>query len=172
MPIAPLFDYQICGLKSVTERKITVTVYQYDSTGKVINAFARSEKYQDLYHSSINIDDIAGVTSFPFFASTDTIRPTDHVGEFDVFSSQHYLTHYLKDVKVYKNESGIERIEGKLLIHGYTIVGETLSYELYVAEFAKFGDCFLPKTIKFCPLEDIEYKHPRIVSEISYKLKQ
>ncbi|HYV91491.1 MAG TPA: hypothetical protein VE978_06900 [Chitinophagales bacterium] len=171
--ISPLFDYQTCGLETIKERELITTVYQYDSLGKVKNKYPRTEKDYDLYHASISSDDIGGVTSFPFFSSTDTIKESGNRNIFYVHSSQKFLSYYLKDIKVYKNDSSgnVERIEGTLLIHGYSAKGESINYELYLAEFAKIGKCFLPKTIKFYPIDDIECKRPRIVTDINYKLK-
>ena len=171
--IKPLFDYQTCGINKIRQRKMVVTVYNYDSLGNIINKYPRVETDNDLYNASISSDDIGGVTAFPYFSLQDTIKVNPDNHTLNIYSTQSFINKYLKDVKVYKNESSgnIERIEGKLIIYGYSIKGKSISYELYVAEFAKFGDCFLPKTIKFCPVNDLEYKRPRIITDITYVAK-
>jgi hypothetical protein len=98
--ITPLFDYQTCGLGAVKKREMIITVYQYDSLGKVKNKYPRTEKDYDLYHSSISSDDIGGVTSFPFFSANDTIKAGNNPKLIYVFSSQKFMNFYLKDIKV------------------------------------------------------------------------
>ena len=82
-----------------------------------------------------------------------------------------FLLHICKNVFKNVNNNNVERIESKLKIHGYSAEGESIMYELYVAEFSKVGNCFLPKTIKFFSDDDFDYKMPVITMEISYKLK-
>lgn len=168
--IEPLFEYQKCGLKSVKSREFTITIYQYDSLGKVKDKFPRVEKDTELYLSSIS-EDLIGVTSFPFFARTDKM---EHEGNIiHLTSNIANIKHYLKDFKItmLPNSDQVEKIEGKLIIHCYTTEGHSTYDELYIAEFGKFGDCYLPKTVKFCPIDDIEYKRPRIITDIKYELK-
>lgn len=168
--IEPLFEYQKCGLKSVKSREFTITVYQYDSLGQVKNKYPRTETDTELYLSSIN-EDLNGVTTFPFFASTDK---KEHEGNITHLTSNiANINHYLKDIKIsmIPNSDNVEKIEGKLIIHCYTTEGHSTYDELYIAEFGKIGDCYLPKTVKFCPIDDIEYKRPRIITDIKYELK-
>ena len=172
--ITPLFDYETCGIKSVIEREMVVTVYQYDTLGVLKDKSSRIEKDADLYHASTSADDVGSGTAFPFFSSADTVvTDIKNKSILHVKSTQSFINHYLEDVKVFKNltTGNVERIESKLKIHGYSASGESISYELYVAEFAKFGDCYLPKTVKFYPDDDFEYKMPVISMEITYKFR-
>ena len=170
--IKPLFDYQECAISKVKEREIKVTVYAYDSLGRVKNEYPRIEKDHDLFYSSTS-QELIGVTAFPFFGSTDTREELEGGAKIRIESKQPYLNHYLKDIVVIKNISSgeVERIEGKLIIHGYSTSGHSTSDELYIAEFQKVGDCNLPVKIKFHPTTDLELKRPRIVTEIKYVFK-
>jgi hypothetical protein len=171
-PIKPLFEYQECAISKVKEREIKTTVYSYDSLGKVKNEYPRTEKDYDLYYSSTS-QELTGVTTFPFFSSTDEKDELQGEAKIKVESKQAYLNHYLKDIVIVKNpDSGeIERIEGKLIIHSYSTSGHSTSDELYIAEFQKVGDCNLPVKIRFHSLTDVELKRPRIVTQVKYVLK-
>lgn len=166
--IETLFDYQKIGLKTIVKRDFTITVFQYDSLGQVKNKYPRTEVDTELYLSSIS-DDLTGVTTFPFFSVND--KKEIKGNKIHVTSELENINHYLEDIIITTVSEEIVRIEGKLKIHGYTINGKTLHYELYIAEFKKVGECTLPNKIKFCPLEDIEHKKPRLVIEIKYELK-
>ena len=170
--IKPLFEYEECAISKVKEREIKTTVYSYDSLGKVKNEYPRTEKDYDLYYSSTS-QELTGVTTFPFFSSTDKKEELEGGAKIKIESNQPYLNHYLKDIVIIKNsDSGeIERIEGKLIIHAYSASGHSTSDELYVAEFQKVGDCNLPVKIRFHSLTDVELKRPRIVTQIKYVLK-
>jgi len=168
--IEPLFAYQSCGLKTVKKREFTITVYQYDSLRHVKNKYSRTEKDADLYYSSIS-NDLGGVTAFPFFSATD--RKDTNGNIINVTSSLSNINHYLKDIRVTMrpNSNDIENIEAKLIIHSYSAKGQSSYDELYLLQFGKVGDCWLPKTVKYSPLEDIKFETPRIVTEINYVLK-
>lgn len=168
--IEPLFDYQTCGVNSVKKRIITTDVLEYDSLCQISRRFPRTETDTELYLSA-RAKDIGGVTTFPYFSSTDKKDKKDN--KIYITSTLDNINYYLKDISVttFPNSEQIEKIEGKLIIHGFTTSGETTDYELYIAEFAKVGDCFLPKTVKFCPIEDVNYQQPRIKIEIEYELK-
>jgi hypothetical protein len=171
-PIEPLFEYEECAILNVKEREIKTTVYSYDSLGKVKNEYPRTEKDYDLYYSSTS-QELTGVTTFPFFSSTDTKEELEGGVRIKIESKQPYLNHYLKDIVIVKSpESGeIERIEGKLIIHAYSASGHSTFDELYIAEFQKVGDCNLPVKIRFHSLTDVELKRPRIETQIKYVLK-
>ncbi|MEQ8475345.1 MAG: hypothetical protein RIB54_03830 [Fulvivirga sp.] len=171
-PIKPLFEYEECAITKVKEREIKTTVYSYDSLGKVKNEYPRTETDYDLYYSSTS-QELTGVTTFPFFSSTDTKEEFEDGTRIKIESKQPYLNHYLKDIVIIKNpESGeIARIEGKLIIHAYSAAGHSTSDELYIAEFQKVGDCNLPVKIRFHSLTDVDLKRPRIVKQIKYVLK-
>jgi len=166
--IEPLFDYQKCGLKTISKREFTITVYQYDSLGQIKNEFLRTETDTELYLSSTS-KDLTGVTTFPFFASTD--KKVVNENKTQVVSELDNIKHYLKDIEITTDSNKVVKIEGKLIIHGYTTNGETTHYELYIAEFENVGNCNFPKLIKFCPLNDLDYKRPRLTIEIEYELK-
>ncbi|MGC3945536.1 MAG: hypothetical protein QM762_13635 [Chryseolinea sp.] len=168
-PIRPLFEYEECAISKVKEREIKTTVYSYDSLGNVKREYPRTEKDYDLYYSSTS-QELTGVTTFPFFSSTDTKEELEGGVRIKIESKQPYLNHYLKDIVIIKNsKSGeIERIEGKLIIHAYSTSGHSTSDELYVAEFQKVDDCNLPVKIRFHALTDVELKRPRIVTQIKY----
>jgi len=168
--IKPLFDYQSCGLNSVKKRIITTDVLEYDSLGQISRSFPRKETDTELYLSSRS-KEIGGVTTFPYFSSTDKKEIKDN--KLYITSTLENINYYLKDISVttFPNTEQVEKIEGKLIIHGFTTSGETTNYELYIAEFAKVGDCFLPKTVKFCSIEDVNYLQPIIKIEIEYELK-
>ncbi|RAW01239.1 hypothetical protein [Pseudochryseolinea flava] len=170
--IKPLFEYQDCAILKVKSREIKTTVYSYDSLGKVKNEYPRIEKDYDLYYSSTS-QELTGVTTFPFFSSTDKRQELEGGAKIKIESNQPYLNHYLKDIVVTKNlDSGvIERIEGKLIIHAYSASGHSTFDELYVAEFKEVGDCNLPVEIRFHSLDDVELRKPRIVTQIIYVLK-
>lgn len=170
--IEPLFEYEECAISKVKEREIKTTVYSYDSLGQVKNEYPRTEKDYDLYYSSTS-QELTGVTTFPFFSSTDAKEELEGGARIKVESKQPYPNHYLKDIMIIINsESGeIERIEGKLIIHSYSASGHSTFDELYIAEFQKIGDCNLPVKIRFHPLTDVELKRPRIVTRIKYVLK-
>lgn len=166
--IEPLFDYQKCGLKTISKREFKITVYQYDSLGNIKNKYPRTETDSELYLSSIS-KDIIGVTTFPFFAATDKTVVNGNKTQVD--SELENIKYYLKDIEITTESNQVKKIEAKLIIHGSTINGETTDYELYVAEFEKVGSCNFPKTIKFCPLDDLDYKSPRVIIEIEYEKK-
>lgn len=167
--IEPLFEYQKCALENVVGRTFTITVFQYDSLGNVKNKYPRTEKDQQLYYSSTS-KELTGVTTFPYFSSDDKTTKFDSV--IHVESGQEYLNHYLKEIRIVKGSANQpERIEGKLIIHGYSAKGHSTNDELYIAEFSKIGDCNLPKLVKFSPLNDPEFKRPRLTIEIEYELK-
>ncbi len=168
--IEPLFDYQKCGLEKIKERTKTITVYQYDSLGKIKNQYPRVEKDTSLYLSSTS-KDLGSVTSFPYFSKTDT---TTIEGKYIyIKSGLENINHYLKDIRLTldSTKQQVVRIDGKLIIHGYTKNGHSTYDEIYVADFEKIGNCYLPKTIKYFPLEDTELLRPRIIIEIDYELK-
>lgn len=168
--IEPLFDYQKCGLEKIKARTETITVYQYDSLGNIKNKYPRVEKDTSLYLSSTS-KDLGSVTSFPYFSKTDTIiRDNKYIY---VKSGLENINHYLKDIRLTldSTEQHVIRIDGKLIIHGYTKDGHYTYDEIYVADFEKIGDCYLPKTTKYFPLEDTELLRPRIITEIEYELK-
>tara|TARA_R110002050_G_scaffold262171_1_gene402356 strand:- start:990 stop:1493 length:504 start_codon:yes stop_codon:yes gene_type:complete len=165
----PLFDYQKCGLKTITKREFTITVYQYDSIGNVKNKYPRTEKDTELYLSSTS-KDLTGVTTFPFFASTD--KKINKGRKIQVESELENIKYYLRDIVITTDDSNqVVRIEAQLIIHGFTTKGETTNYERYVAEFGEVGNCSFPKLIKFCPLDDLEYERPRLTIKIEYELK-
>ncbi|MTI21250.1 hypothetical protein E1176_09480 [Fulvivirga sp. RKSG066] len=167
--IEPLFEYQKCALENVIGRTFTITVLQYDSLGNVKNKYPREEKDKQLYHSSTS-KNLTGVTTFPYFSSDDKTTKSDSV--IHVESGQEYLNHYLKEIRIIKGPTNqTERVEGKLIIHGYSAKGHSTNDELYIAEFSKIGDCNLPRLVKFCPLNDPEFKRPRLIIEIEYELK-
>jgi len=103
--IKPLFDYQTCGINKIRQRKMVITVYNYDSVGNLTNKYPRVENDNDLYNASISSDDIIGVTAFPYFSSLDTVKASSNIHILNIYSTQRFLNHYLKDVKVYKNEN-------------------------------------------------------------------
>lgn len=82
------------------------------------------------------------------------------------------INHYLKDIKItlLSNSDEVKKIEGTLIIHGYPAVGHSSYEELYLAQFEKVGNCRLPKTIKFSPVNDPNFQRPRMVTEIEYAL--
>ncbi len=166
--IEPLFDYQKCGLRTISKREFTITVFQYDSLGDIKNEYPRTETDTELYLSSTS-KDLTGVTTFPFFASTD--KKVVIGNRIQVESELENINHYLKDIEITTESNQIVKIEGKLIIHGYNANGETTHYELYIAEFENIGDCSYPRSIKFCPLDDLEYKKPRLTIEVEYELK-
>lgn len=167
--IEPLFDYQECGLKRISKREFTITVFQYDSIGNVKNKYPRTEKDTSLYLSSTS-KDLIGVTTFPLFSSTD--KKVIKGKKIQVESELENIKYYLKDIEISTDDSSqVQRIEGQLIIHGFTIEGETTHYERYIAEFGKIENCSFPKLVKFCPLDDLEYERPRLTIEIEYELK-
>jgi hypothetical protein len=166
--IEPLFDYQKCGLKTILKREFEITVYQYDSIGNIKNEYPRTETDSELYLSSTS-KELIGVTTFPFFSSTDNKIVIGN--KIKVESELENIKHYLKDIEITMDSNQVVKIEGKLIIHGYTTEGKTTHYELYVGEFQKVGNCSFPKLIKFCPLDDLDYKRPRLTIGIEYELK-
>jgi hypothetical protein len=167
--IEPLFDYQECGLKTISKREFTITVFQYDSIGNVKNKYPRTEKDTELYLSSTS-KDLTGVTTFPFFSSTD--KKVTKGKKIQVESELENIKYYLKDIIITTDDSSqVDRIEGQLIIHGFTTKGETTRHERYIAEFGKIRNCSFPKLIKFCLLDDLEYERPRLTIEIEYELK-
>lgn len=166
--IEPLFEYQKCGLHKISKRKFTITVFQYDSIGNIKNKYRRTETDTELYLSSTS-KDLTGVTTFPFFSSTD--KKVTIGDKIQIESELENIKHYLKDIVITNDAGNVLKIEAQLIIHGYTTEGETTDYERYVAEFEKIGNCSFPKLIKFCPLDDLEYKDPRLTIEIEYELK-
>lgn len=166
--IKPLFEYQKCGLETISKREFTITVFQYDSLGNIKNQYPRTEIDTELYLSSTS-KDLIGVTTFPFFSSSD--KKVTIGDKIQVESELENIKHYLKDIEITNDSNHVAKIEGKLIIHGYTTEGETTHYEHYVAEFEKIGNCNFPKLIKYCPLDDLECKRPRLTIEIEYELK-
>jgi hypothetical protein len=170
--IKPLFGYEECALSSIKEREIQTIVYAYDSLGVLKNEYPSTEKDYDLYYSSTS-QELTGVTTFPFFTFSDQREELEGGTKVKIISKQPFLNQYLKDIVIIKNPNSgeIKRIEGKLIIHGYSASGHSTSDELYVAEFGKVGECNLPVKIRFHPLDDIELNRPRIVILIKYVMK-
>lgn len=167
--IEPLFDYQKCGLEKVNGRMLTITVIQYDSLGNVKNQHQRIERDNQLYYSSTS-KDLTSVTSFPFFSINDTLTTSGN--KIQVKSQLENLNHYLKGIELTKNvDGGIEKITGKLIIHGYSEKGHSENEELYLLEFSDVYGCRLPRMVKLCSLDDLEYQKPRLTIEIEYTMK-
>ena len=168
--IEPLFDYQRFGLLHVKSRKLTITVIDYDSLGHVKNKSPRIENDEDLYSSSIS-KELGRVMAFPYFSAQDNcVRIGDHI---NVSSKLENINHYLKDIDVLINPTSkqVEKIDGKLIIHGYSTDDHSTSDRLYRAEFAAVGGCTLPKIIKYTSLDDKEFKMPALTIEVEYELK-
>jgi len=168
--IEPLFDYQKWGLEKIKERIFNITVYQYDALGQVTNRFPRVENDTSLYISSTS-QDLGSVTTFPYFSQTDTLRKE---GQYIFVKSRlENINHYLKDIRITVDSitGQVRKIDGKLIIHGYTMKGHTTFDEIYIADFEKIEDCYLPKVVKFYPIDDKELARPRVITEINYKLK-
>lgn len=166
------FGYQECGLDIVKEREMEITIFRYDSVGGIYDSHTRLEKDYDLYVSSTS-KEITGVTSFPYFSRNDTmleVSKDSSVSIFRIDPSEDYIRHYLEDILVYTSvQSGaVEKITGKLIIHGYSQLGHSTSYELYVAYFEEINGCQLPSRIQFHPLSDTDLKRPRYVNKITY----
>jgi len=136
--IKPLFEYEECAISKVKEREFETTVYAYDSLGKVKNEYPRIEKDYDLYFSSTT-QELTGVTTFPFFSSSDVKEEFDGGSKIKIESKQSYLNHYLKDIVIVKNlDSGeIERIEGKLIIHSYSTLDIVHQMNYMLRNFTK-----------------------------------
>ncbi|NRF37502.1 hypothetical protein [Pedobacter foliorum] len=168
--IEPLFDYQKFGLSHVKGRKLTITVLQYDSLGNVKNKYPRIESDENLYLSSTS-KELIWVMAFPFFSAQDSSIQNEN--RIKVSSKLENINHYLKDINVTINPTTkqVERILGKLIIHSYSSEGHSTSDVLYQAEFAAIGEFTLPKTIKYCALDDKEFKRPTLTIEVEYELK-
>jgi len=168
--IEPLFDYQKYGLEKIKERTITTTVYSYDSIGQINDKYPREEKDTSLYLSSIS-KDLGSVTSFPYFSKTDSVVKSGNY--LLIKSNLDNINHYLKDIRVTTDSISeqVTKIEGKLIIHCYNIDGHYTYDEIYVADFEKIGDHYLPKVVKYYPLDDKDLLEPRIITEIEYEFK-
>lgn|GEM_PF-1033908 len=167
--IEPLFDYQRFGVSRVKNRKLTITVIQYDSLGHVTNKYPRIERDENLYLSSIS-KELIWVMAFPYFSAQDSsVQSGNHI---KVNSNLENINHYLKDIDMLINPTSkqVEKILGKLIIHSYSAEGHSTSDVLYQAEFATIGDCTLPKTIKYAGLDDKEFKRPALTIEVEYEL--
>lgn len=169
-PIEPLFDYQRWALANIQKRTITTTVLSYDSTGNVKNRYPRTE-IDTAFYLSVASKNIGDVTYFPFFSIKDSTNTNGN--NVRVKSVVENINHYLKDVEVIINPATkqVERILGKLIIHGYSAKGHSTHDELYLAEFALVGKYSLPTTIKYTSLDDKNFALPRIVAKIEYELK-
>lgn len=169
-PIQPLFDYQKWALANVSKRKITTTVFSYDGSGQLKNKDPRTEIDTSLYLASRSME-IGDVTNFPFFSVKDSTITNGNL--IQVNSTLENIRHYLKDVEVVKNPmtKQVERIQGKLIIHGYSAKGHSTYDELYLAEFSSVGNSTLPTTVKYTSLDDKHFVMPRIVTQIEYELK-
>lgn len=111
--IEPFFEYQKCGLEKIIRRTFLITVFQYDSLGNIKNEYPRTEKDSQLYYSSTS-KDLIGVTTFPYFSSSDKITTSDSVIYVD--SKLENINHYLKDIKITNTlNDRPKRIEGKLI---------------------------------------------------------
>ncbi|WP_442587466.1 hypothetical protein ACSBL2_15585 [Pedobacter sp. AW31-3R] len=167
--IEPLFDYQRFGLSRVKNRKVTISVLQYDSLGNVLNKYPRVENDEDLYLSSTS-KELIWVMAFPWFSAQDSVVKSGN--QVKVNSRLENINHYLKDISVFLNPTTrqVERISGKLIIHGYGSEGHSTSDMLYVAEFAPIGESTLPKNIKYTGLNDREFKKPALTIDVEYEL--
>lgn len=167
--IKPLFEYQKIGLKKIQKRILTTYVCRYDSLGELISKRPRIEEDTSLYLSSIS-KDLGSVTSFPYFAESDSIIQDGNITY--VKSGLENINHYLKDIAVHYNPvtGQIEKIESFLIIHSYSKEGHSSYDQKYIAEFADVKGCSLPKTIKYCSLKDEHCLTPGIIKEIEYLL--
>ena len=170
VPIEPLFDYQKWALSHIRKRSIVTTVCSYDSLGNIKNSYPRTE-IDTAFYLSITSKEIGDVTYFPFFSIRDTTSTREN--SIQIKSVVENIKHYLKEVSVVINPATkqVERIQGKLIIHGYSAKGHTTNDELYVAEFSPVGAYALPTTIKYTSLDDKHFTRPRIVAKIEYELK-
>lgn len=165
--VEPLFDFQRSALKLVKSRKLTITVFNYDSLGRVVDKYPRTEADQTLYLSAMS-KEITAVASFPFFAAGDTIVKEGN--RIRLTSTLENVRHYLKDIVLVmdKDLKNVDSIEAKLIIHSYSAEGHTTSDELYRAEFEQINGCNLPKKIMFGALGDKDFKTPRITIDVEY----
>ena len=169
--IEPLFPYQTCALENVKSRRLTTTVLSYDSLGNIRNKYSRTENDTQLYLSSTS-KEIIWTTSLPYFSVTD--EKIVEGNTIKINSKLENINYYLKDLRATTNATTgeIEKIEGQVILHGTDLNGPTTDYELYKVEFAKIGKCNLPVKVIFCPLNDLNYQKPRIITEIVYTLNQ
>ena len=165
--VEPLFDFQKSALKRVKSRKLTITVFEYDSLGNVINKYPRTEQDNALYLSAIS-KEITAVTSFPFFSSGDTIVKEGNRVRLN--STLENVRHYLKDIVLVmdKDLKNVDRIEATLIIHAYSAEGHSTYDERYRAEFEQINGCSLPKKIMFGALDDKDFKTPRLTIDVEY----
>lgn len=170
----PFFDYQSCILNYFRVDLIEkIFVELYDKDGNLSGEDPRIEIIENITNNINDSSQMSGVTSLPFFTVNDSAVLINHVnGELKYRISTYNnapVDKYLDDIIVTKNTEGIiERIDATLLIHAYSINGNLVRKERYVAYFKEFNNCILPYKIINADYIDIEFLKPRIIVELDY----
>lgn len=171
-----LFDYQKYALKHIKQREFYKGIFEYDSLNNITREFYIEQIDED-FKKSLKSKKLWSVTTFPFFSTSDSLSKkfeNDQYTYYSVVSNTERINYYLKDLtlRLNKNYNQIDRIEGKLIIRVSSLSDGDYTYdEIYIADFDKVGDFYLPSEVRFYPIDDTELKRPRIVEKIKYTLK-
>ena len=171
------FDYQEkIDTYFKIERIKKTYVRTYNENGEIQNEYPRLTTDEDIKSFIGKMNRIGDVASLPFFKSTDTAILIDK----DSLNSRYKMEiknnapieKYLENIVVTKNPNDeIANITATLLIHGSSIDrGNYVERENYIAYFKDFKDLRLPYRILFSPVDDEQFKKPRIEIELDYLL--
>ncbi|MER2998105.1 hypothetical protein [Pontibacter populi] len=171
-----LFDYQEYALKHIKRREFHKGIFEYDSLNSITREF-HYEQIDDNFKKSLKSSKLWSVTTFPFFSASDSLSKkfeNDQYIYYSVVTQDERINYYLKDLilRFNKNYNQVDRIEGKLIIHASSLSDGDYTYdEIYIADFEKAGDFYLPSEIRFYSIDDTELKRPRIVEKIKYTIR-
>lgn len=171
------FDYQEkIDTYFKIERIKKTYVRTYNENGEIQNEYPRLTTDEDIKSFIGKMNRIGDVASLPFFKSTDSAILIDK----DSLNSRYKMEiknnapieKYLENIVVTKNPNDeIANIKATLLIHGASIdKGNYVKRENYIAYFKDFKDLRLPYRILFSPMDDEQFKKPRIEIELDYLL--
>ena len=172
----PLFDYQKYALKKVKSRQFDKKIFEYDSLNNVTRSFSFQETDKNLKQSVMQ-KRIGNITRFPFFTAGDSLTKASEDKDFIFYSVKtrnENIKYYLKDIVVRYQKKGkqFDKIEGKLIIHVSSLRDGDYTYdEIYTADFTRIKKYYLPTEIRYYPIDDLEFKRPRIIERINYSFK-
>jgi hypothetical protein len=149
-------------------------IRRYDANGGIQSEYSSAKIDQDIASFRGKTKGIGNVVTLPFFKSTDKAVFTEEKNGQKIYQintqNNAAIDYYLEDIKVVKTTKGdIEFITATLLLHGSSVKrGDYIDRERYIAYFKSFEQIRLPYRILYAPLEDIEFKRPRIEKQLDY----
>jgi len=167
------FTYQQCLTNFFQIDRIEkIYIRRYNKDGSLQDEFPRIEITKDIMGNINDTSGILKVTTLPFFTSYDStflIKQTDSTYVYKVLTNNKPVEKYLENIIVTKNlNNEIVKIQAVRLIHSYSIYGNSVFKENYVAYFKKFDFCILPYKMLASEIEDVNFSKPNTIIELDY----